>query len=328
MFSHILVPLDESELAEQALPHVVAIAPFDDALITLLNVHEPLTSGSGGQTAEPVEWQLGSDRARSYLGSVAERLRGLGYRVEAEFIEGDPTVSILEFAKRNGVDLIVLTSHGAGGEEIHSLGEVALKTLLSAKTSVLIVRSFNPVFEHVVATESVGKKRGYRQVLVPLDGSLRAEAALPYAERLSSDDGDRLHLVTVLRPTLPWPAGAAKEDEVQTRAALAAASERAEQYLQGVAKAVASPQRQLKTAVVDGDDIVGALDDYAGREQVDIKVMSAHGASGGTRSPYGSVTLDLLLYGFTPLLVVQDRATNELHETHAERAAKERQGHG
>ena len=174
----------------------------------------------------------------------------------AKFIEGDPTVSILEFAKRNGVDLIALTSHGAGGEEIHSLGEVALKTLLSAKTSVLIVRSFNPVFEHLEASEAVAAKRGYRQVLVPLDGSLRAEAALPYAARLSSDDGDCLHLVSVVRPTIPWPAGAVNEDEEQARAAVAAAGERARQYLQGVAKAVAVPQRQLKTAVIDGDDIV------------------------------------------------------------------------
>src|SRR5690606_36562306 len=120
--------------------------------------------------------------------------------------------------------------------------------------SVLIVRSFNPVFGHVIATDAVAAKRGYRQVLVPLDGSLRAEAALPYAERLSSDDGDCLHLVSVVRPTIPWPAGAANEDEEQARAALAAAGERDKRYLDGVARAVTSPQRQLKTAIIDGDD--------------------------------------------------------------------------
>lgn len=81
-------------------------------------------------------------------------------------------------------------------------------------------------------------------------------------------------------------------------------------------------------AVVEANDVVGSLDSLAFREEVDLLVMSAHGASGGTRTPYGAVTLDLLVYGYAPVLVVQDRAANELLESHAERAAKERQGHG
>lgn len=326
MFSHILVPLDESQLAEQVLPHVIAIAPYDEARVTLLNVHEPPADTALGQTAEPVEWLLGSDRARSYLESVAERLTRKGLRVATELIEGDATVSVLEFAKSNDVDLIALTSHGAGGEEVHALGEVALKTVLGAKTSVLLVRSFNPVLEAVGEDAEPGS-RGYRQVLVPLDGSLRAEAVLPYAERLC-DDGEAgcLHLASVVRPTNPWPAGATGKEE--QREAVRAAIVRAERYLSGVGSAVEAPPRRLKTAVIDDDDIVGALDGYASSADVDIKVMSAHGASGSTRTPYGSVTLDLLLFGFTPLLVIQDRATHELRETHAERAAKERQGHG
>lgn len=325
MFTHILVPLDESRMAEQVLPHVAAIAPFDDALVTLLNVREPSAVAALGHSAEPVEWQLASDRARSYLESVAGNLKSSGLRVETALIDGDATVSILEFAKSRGVDLIALTSHGMGGEEVHALGQVALKTLLGAKTSVLVVRSFNPVLGQATNEANGSAARGYRRILVPLDGSLRAEAALPYAERLCSVDGGRLHLATVVRPTIPWPAGAGDSENV--REVVAAATLRADHYLSDVGRMVVAPPRQLTTAVLDGDDIVGALDAYAETEQVDIKVMSAHGASGGTRTPYGSVTLDILLYGFTPLLVVQDRATDELRETHAERAAKERQGH-
>ena len=245
MFSHILVPLDESELAEQALAHVGAIAPFNDTLVTLLHVQEPQTSDIGGHTAEPVEWQLGSYRAQSYLTTAGERLAGLGYRVETELIEGDPAVSILEFAKRHDIDLIALTSHGAGGEEIHSLGEVALKTLLSAKTSVLIVRTFNSLLSGPAATREAATRRGYRQVLVPLDGSLRGEAALPYAERLCADEGDSLHLVSVIRPTIPWPAGTVEHNADEAKAAVAAATERAKRYLEGVAAAVAAPQRRV-----------------------------------------------------------------------------------
>src|SRR5690606_36517163 len=124
------------------------------------------------------------ERVRSYLAAVSQRLLAAGLRVESQIVEGNPPTSILEYAKRHDVDLLALTSHGAGGGEAHCLGEVALKCLIGAKTSVLLVRSFSPLLAVGEDSGMEGKVPGYRRLLVPLDGSLRAEVALPYAERL------------------------------------------------------------------------------------------------------------------------------------------------
>lgn len=328
LFSHILVPLDESRLAERVLPHVTVLAALAGAKVTLLNVLEPPSSAGVAQPTEPVEWQLGLERVRSYLAGVRERLQRAGLRAESEIVEGNPPTSILEFAKRNDVDLLALTSHGAGGGEAHSLGEIALKCLIGAKTSVLLVRSFSPLLPVATATEGGGEAPGYRCLVVPLDCSLRAEVALPYAERLCNASGGCLHVVHVLRPGPQWPAGVAGNDPERQRQAADEALQRARAYIDGVVSGASGPHRQLMGAVVEANDVVGSLDSLAFREEVDLLVMSAHGASGGTRTPYGAVTLDLLVYGYAPVLVVQDRAANELLESHAERAAKERQGHG
>ncbi|HZJ09255.1 MAG TPA: universal stress protein [Trueperaceae bacterium] len=328
MFSHILVPLDESRLAEHVLPHVTALAPLDGARVTLLNVLEPPSTAVVAQQAEPVEWQLGMRRAQSYLEAVKERLERHGVQAAVELIEGDPTTSILEFVKRNGVDLIALTSHGAGGEERHCLGQVALRTLLGAKISVLLVRSFNPVFATLPRSGTADVVASYSRVLVPLDGSLRAEAALPYAERLCHTAGGCLHAVTVVRPTSQWADEGDGGDAQHRRAAHKATLDRARGYLDGVSRAASAPHRLLKTAVIDDADVVGSIDSLAISEESELLVMSAHGASGGTRTPYGAATLDLLIYGYAPLLVVQDRSPRDLRESHAERASRERQGHG
>lgn len=338
MFSHILVPLDESRLAERVLPHVAALAPLDQARVTLLNVLEPPASNGVQRPADPVEWQLSLGRARSYLEAVRERLQRYAVNAEVELIEGDPTTSILEFARRSGVDLIALTSHGSGGEEMHSLGEVALKTVFGARSSVLLVRSFNPVLPDLPrsdATGTPGSAPVYRNVLVPLDGSLRSESALPYAERICNVSGGCLHVVAVARPEQEWYAahgGAAAASDggkgPERHQEREETYDHANRYLDGVSRAASAPQRLLKTSVASDADVVGAIDSLAIAEEVDITVMSAHGAGGGTRTPYGSVTLDLLVYGYSPLLVVQDRAAHELKESHAVRAAKEWQGHG
>lgn len=325
MFSHILVPLDESRLAEHVLPHVTALAPLDGARVTLLNVLEPPSTAVVAQAADPVEWQLGMGRARSYLDSVKERLLRHGVEAEVELVEGDPSTSILEYARRHGVDLIALTSHGSGGEAMHCLGEVALKTVLGAKLSVLLVRSFNTVFESLPVSGTTEPRVTYRRVLVPLDGSLRAESALPFAERLCNTPGGCLVVVSVVGPRSRWlDDGDNRVDGSGTDAVV----ERARAYLEGVGRATSAPHRLLKSAVIDEADVVGAIDALAINDEVDILVMSAHGASGGTRTPYGTVTLDLAIYGYSPLLVVQDRAPQELVESHSERASRERQGHG
>src|SRR5690606_14951472 len=96
LFDRVLVPLDESALAEQVLPHVVVTARHGDKSITLLRVLEPPTSAGVEQPTDPVEWQLALDGAHSYLAGVQRRLAEVGVKVDIDVIEGDPATSILQ----------------------------------------------------------------------------------------------------------------------------------------------------------------------------------------------------------------------------------------
>src|SRR5512133_4325176 len=116
LINHILVPLDGSTLAECVLPHIVAIAPMSQARVTLVHVMEPLQSERGNPAVDPVEWHLRKQNSEKYLEQIAGQLKESGVLgVEQAILEGNPANSLVDFARGNNVDLIVLSTHGQSG---------------------------------------------------------------------------------------------------------------------------------------------------------------------------------------------------------------------
>src|SRR5512143_2185871 len=114
MFDHLLVPLDASQIAECVLPHAVALAKACGARITVLRVLER-SDQEGGQFVDPVQWHIRKAEAEAYIASVVEKLRAQGLTAEPAVLEGDAQGRVLEFAHSQGVDLIILSSHGRSG---------------------------------------------------------------------------------------------------------------------------------------------------------------------------------------------------------------------
>ena len=315
MFEHILVPLDGSSLAECVLPHVIALATVHDAGVTLLRV---LEEPDRGPLTRPLDAHLDGVIARAYLGEVAERLSRAGVLVETATANGPAAAEIVGYAQRNEVDLIVMSSHGQGGLSGWNVSSVAQKVAARANRSVMIVRAYAPA-------NSAGGIVTYRRLLVPLDGSRRAECVLPMAVSLARAHDAQLVLAHVVRkPELPdrlW----ADEEELSLLEQLAACRQlRAERYLEEVRKHLA-----VKTDVELGTDadVPGALESLAQARATDLVMMSAHGYSGSPRRIYGSVTTSLIGYSSMPLLVVQDFEGEQLVPLQAELATMERQGH-
>jgi len=71
------------------------------------------------------------------------------------------------------------------------------------------------------------------------------------------------------------------------------------------------------------DHVAVAMQQLAMDEKIDLVLLSAHGYSGGTRWPYGSLTTSFITYGNKPLLIVQDLPRQAIEPTAAELAAKE-----
>src|SRR5512139_875608 len=115
MFNRILVPLDGSPLAERAIPHAVHISRIFGGNIILLQVLDPTPYRENITSVEPLNWQIRKTETDLYLKGIAERIRAQGVPAEHAVREGRPPENIVDFAHNENSELIVLTTHGAGG---------------------------------------------------------------------------------------------------------------------------------------------------------------------------------------------------------------------
>jgi nucleotide-binding universal stress UspA family protein len=142
MYERILVPLDGSELAEQAVRHAVVQATQFGAEIVLLMVLGPLpdTPMAGRQAVRMAE-EMSAKLARDYLESVAEPMRLQEISVRIATVEGKPYVQIIEYAEEHGIDLIVMSARGYGGLSRWLLGSVADRVVRGARVPVLLIQA-------------------------------------------------------------------------------------------------------------------------------------------------------------------------------------------
>jgi nucleotide-binding universal stress UspA family protein len=145
MYKKVLVPLDGSDLAECTLSHVKALIK-DGSVgeVTLLNVVQIDIPWAEVDNAhfdlnalrEPV---LAS--SKKYLTGVKSRLRSQGIKVKTESLEANrPAYTITEYAQKNGMDLIVMGTHGYSGLRKLMLGSVAAGVLHESHVPVLLIR--------------------------------------------------------------------------------------------------------------------------------------------------------------------------------------------
>jgi nucleotide-binding universal stress UspA family protein len=136
-FDNILVPLDGSALAETALPTAIELlGDRPTATLLLLSAAEAPILGDPNETQVRVVVE-----AEDYLASVAARLTGFGIKgVKTSVWYGPAAPAIVEAARVNKADLIVMTTHGRSGLGRLILGSVAEAVLRGTHTPILVVR--------------------------------------------------------------------------------------------------------------------------------------------------------------------------------------------
>lgn len=294
MFHRILVPLDGSQLAERALAPAFALAGHDAAEVILTRVPvmaQMFIPAEGGYGLLYPEQSSGESReeAHQYLKQIASAQAGRGLRLRVLVIEGDVAASVVDAARQEQADLIVMSSHGYSGLTRWLLGSVAEKVLHDAPCPVLVVRSAQPV----------------QHVLVALDGSPLAERSLAPAFRVAHKLGAAL---TLLRVVPQFNEAALKEmgryDPELAERLPRSAGEEAQAYLHDVARDQARPGVTVNTAVRAGPPATSILK-YAEQNQVDLIAMATHGRTGLRRWIYGSVTEKVLHAAQVSLLVTR-----------------------
>ena len=295
MYRSILVPLDGSPFAEQALPLASSIARRAEATLSLVRVWESpyrfVTELAPPELSEQPEDRLAAER---YLEQTADALRStVDLRVETAVLDGDVTDSILDHASSAGCDLVVLTTHGRTGFSRAWLGSVADSVLRAAAIPILLHR---PAEQADPPAEQFAMKR----ILIPLDGSREAEQIMSHVIALGRVFSSHYFLVNVVPPvamqvqpyTYTAPA-ALQIDPVVTKQSVA----RAERYLRTVAQRVtaehagADVEIDVRMEARAGFAIVDAVREH----RADLVALTTH-ARRGVRLLIGSVA-DKVLRG-------------------------------
>jgi nucleotide-binding universal stress UspA family protein len=142
MYKRILVPLDGSRLAEQALPHAAVQAEQFGAEIFLMRVLGPLpdpimASRDTVRSAEAASARL----AQTYLEGIAASLVERGIPTTPAIVEGKPYVEIIHFAEDERIDMIVMSTRGHSGLSRWLLGSVADRVVRGATVPLLLVQA-------------------------------------------------------------------------------------------------------------------------------------------------------------------------------------------
>lgn len=312
MFQRIMVPLDGSERARQAIPVAARIARASGGSLFLFSVLAPSTN---------LTWQMETGLMQSESQQVkqhemeedlqklaaSEELRGI--ETITEVVEDLPAQAILEQARTHAVDLIVLCSHGRSGITRWALGSVAQKIARYSAIPVLILRAGQALALPVPGSRPV-------RVLVGLDGSPLAESVLLPAARLSAAlsaplPGD-LHLVRVL----PFSADFEYGQEDTYAKIKRQAKQDAQTYLEKASEQLAQQiDSEMHISTATSLDIAGTLLSIAETgegegllriaQSCDMLALSTHGRSGLARWMLGSITERVLDTTHLPLLVVR-----------------------
>ncbi|AHI29947.1 universal stress protein [Marinobacter similis] len=321
MFQRIVVPLDGSCLAEWALPHALNLVNALGIQLVLIRVMQQSGNNHRQYPADPIACDAIQAESRAYLDSVASRLGALGVHPETRILEGEPVDQIINFVRQDGQTLLVMTSHGVGGISHYMLGSVAHKSILQAHVSFLLVRAFNDQCQ-------VLQEYHYNRITVPLDGSSRSECVLPIVELLSRHNDSTVDLVSIA-PSLVHHYQIDKHDprlanvlELQTEL-----KEKIDAYLENIGDRLKNESLHVQTQVRIADSPMSAIWEATRKGQSDLVVMAAHGRNCVNHWPLGALPLNALVYGETPLLVLQDLEPHEIEPTFAEKASTEAWGH-
>ena len=144
MYKKILVPLDGSKLAEQAIPYATELCKGATEVTLFQVVHLPLPLAAPDVSMavplpDPEELR---EEALNYLEELAVPLREEGVNVKTDALERDVVAeAIVDYAEQNDIDLIVMTTHGRSGLSRLVFGSVAESVVRHAPCPVLLIRS-------------------------------------------------------------------------------------------------------------------------------------------------------------------------------------------
>jgi len=298
----VMACLDRSARAEVCAPYAGFMARALRAELTLVHV-VPAQAGGDPGAFDMLGWEIQRREAEQYLTGARAHLEGSALapeHVRTELAQGQPAERVLALERELSPEITILARGSRGGGRIGwSLGATAQQVIMNSAGSVLVVpREMAPVIPP-------------KRILVPLDGSQRAESVLSLVlETATTQDAEvvLLHVVNEPRSSGVLSDG---EDLRLARTLAARMKIGGQSYLDGVRSRLLRDISRVTVRVVVSADTREAVLDAARDERADLIVLSAHGTTCNADHPFGSVTIHALAHAKLPVLVVQDLRASE-----------------
>jgi nucleotide-binding universal stress UspA family protein len=300
-FRSILVPLDGSPLAEQTIPLALEIARVARSKLRLVLVHPLLPPPFYEESAQlyvTVDLAMRKS-ARDYLRGLAARLREQsGLQISSVILDGPTEEALARYVHDIGADLVAMTTHGRGGIRGAWLGSVADRLVRRLDVPVLVTRA-----REGAGTLSLPPK--IRQILVPLEGSALAEAALAPAAAIAELFEAELVLVQIVPPLTAGSLLPVNFAAGYDRDAVALQRKQAQEYLEDLSEDLRKRGTRVRTTVSVAPNVGEALIGLAHPQRIDLVAIATHGRSRVQRLMLGSVADKLIRGAEPPVLVVR-----------------------
>jgi nucleotide-binding universal stress UspA family protein len=269
-FKNILVPLDQSPLAEQSITVAQTLSRAYNAKLKLLTVLESQGKASPNEEAT----------ARRYLDDVAEQLAAAGIEVETELRRGSAPEQIGELARTDRVDAVVMSTHGRS----------RLRRLVVSSITTAVIHQTTPPLIVIRPTDEWRSTRTrFERLLVALDGSAISEQILPHVREIAQHFGSDVLLLSV-------PEGSESDDH----------PEKLKTYLDEIAAELGARGIGCRT-LVEGSAPAQTLLRVATEQDRDLIMTVSHGRGGVARQDHvklGSVVDRLLQETPCPVFLV------------------------
>lgn len=298
MYKNIMVPTDGSGFDREAIRVGLRLGERTGAKVRLVRVLATgsffgVAAASDGLAMAAEVVRSERDTALSELYSLAAECRATSNAEITVDLHAGPVTDVLQgYARRNDIDLIVISTHARSGFSRLSLGSVTDSLIRHTTIPVLVVKPPASYLNPQVSEP-------FNRVVVPLDGSTLAEQILPRVLELAKLEEAEITLLNVLipqsysqreitDPSLPW-----WDKDIAL----------AQTYLSSIATRLRQRGVSVTTDIVIAENVASAIGDFASREKADLIAIATHGRGGLARMLRGSVADAIMHSGRMSMLV-------------------------
>lgn len=287
---HVVACVNGALFEQTVLIHAASMAKAIGARLTIINV---LRSSTTQEPMDPVDWTQRHCATNIYLHQRIAQFSDL--QAEVVVLHGSPAERICAWVRDNGVDVVVLGRGHEVDRPFGGMGGTARRIVEAINASALLVPPMPATHQPV----------SYRKLLVPLDGSARAECALPLGLEIAAAHGAEVVLVHAAPKFDLIEGDLLSAEAIALRDQLYQHNERAARdYLDWLQARLPVPL-VTNTRLLPSGDARRALVQMATQEHADLMVLSAAGKSGHADMAVGRVADYLINRISIPVLLVR-----------------------